>query len=548
MSGTTLSVHGPAQPVLSPPRCVPEDECVTTDSITLTWTVAGTVAGFELQWGSVAGIWPAANAVTLDGQARTWTHDGLRPDQTRFYRIRAVGTQGIMSNWSRVVSATTLSAHRPAQPVLSPPRCVPEDECVTTDSITLTWTVAGTVAGFELQWGSVAGVWPAANTVTLDGPARTWTHDGLRPDQTRFYRIRAVGTQGIMSNWSRGGERHHPLGAQTGPAGALSPPRCVPEDECVTTDSITLTWTVAGTVAGFELQWSSEAGIWPEANAVTLHGQARTWTHDGLRPDQTRFYRIRAVGTQGIMSNWSRVVSATTLSAHRPAQPVLSPPRCVPEDECVTSDSITLTWTVAGTVASFELQYRSAGASWPPAGTILRRAGENLDPQRSSARARPGSTASARSTCKASRASGLGWCAPPPRRPRAVSGPLRIGVAGYPDTLEFPVDQVTRRALPTVSGGTPPYVLSLSGCPDWIQHSGGDLLAYPPSTAPGAPVPCTFSVRDSATPAPATASHGFFVRAAHPEPTAFYFEPRHVQERNLPVKQLNRPHRPPSLP
>ena len=373
----------PAQPVLSPPQCVPEDECVTTDSITLTWTVDGTVAGFELQWSSAAGRWPSANAVTLDGPARTWTHDGLSPNRTWRYRIRAINAQGRKSNWSRVVSATTLPVPKPAQPELSPPQCVPEDECVTTDSITLTWTVDGTVAGFELQWSSAAGeVAPRANAVTLDGPARTWTHDGLSPNRTWRYRIRAINAQGRKSNWSR------VVSATTLPVPKpaqpeLSPPQCVPEDECVTTDSITLTWTVDGTVAGFELQWSSAAGRWPSANAVTLDGPARTWTHDGLSPNRTWRYRIRAINAQGRKSNWSRVVSATTLSVHRPAQPELSPPQCAPADNCVTSDSITLTWTVDGTVAGFELQWSSVGRSLargerrhPP------RAGENLDPRR----------------------------------------------------------------------------------------------------------------------------------------------------------------------
>ena len=285
--------------MLSPPQCVPEDECVTTDSITLTWTVDGTVAGFELQWSSAAGRWPAANAVTLDGPARTWTHDGLGPDQTWFYRIRALNTQGIRSNWSRVVSATTLSVHRPAQPELSPPQCAPADNCVTSDSITLTWTVDGTVAGFELQWSSVAGRWPAANAVTLHGQARTWTHDGLSPNRTWYYRIRATGAQGLTSDWSRAVSATTfsvPRPAQP----VLSPPDCPPGDNCVvTTDSITLTWTVDGTVAGFELQWSSAPGIWPAANAVALHGQARTWTHDGLSPNRTWYYRIRATGAQG---------------------------------------------------------------------------------------------------------------------------------------------------------------------------------------------------------------------------------------------------------
>ena len=190
----------------------------------------------------------------------------------------------------------------------------------------------------------------------------------------------------------------------------LSPPQCAPEDHCVTSDSITLTWTVDGTVAGFELQWSSTAGIWPAANAVTLHGRARTWTHDGLDPNQTWFYRIRATGAQGLTSDWSRVVSATTHLVPQPPQPVLSPPACPSEGDCaVTSDTITLTWTVAGTVTSFELQYRSAGGSWPAGGHHPRRAGENLDPREARPERDGGSTASARSTRKGTRATGRGW-------------------------------------------------------------------------------------------------------------------------------------------
>ena len=213
----------PAQPVLSPPQCAPEDECVTTDSITLAWTVDGAVASFELQWSSAAGRWPAANAVTLDGAARTWTHDGLSPNRTWRYRIRAINAQGRQSNWSRVVSATTLPVPKPAQPELSPPQCAPEDECVTTDSITLAWTVDGAVASFELQWNSAAGRWPAANAVTLDGTGKNLDPRRARPEPDLALSHPRDQRAGPEEQLVAGGERHHPLGAPAGPAGALSP-------------------------------------------------------------------------------------------------------------------------------------------------------------------------------------------------------------------------------------------------------------------------------------------------------------------------------------
>ena len=118
------------------------------------------------------------------------------------------------------------------------------------------------------------------------------------------------------------------------------------------------------------------------------------------------------------------------------------------------------------------------------------------------------------------------------------SAVLQIDTTGRKDDpLEFQVEQVTRRGLPPVRGGTPPYELSLTGCPDWIRRSGGDLFGYPPATAQAVPVACTFSVTDSATPVPGTDSYVFLVRAIHPPPDAFFFEPRHVVERNLPVGQ-----------
>ena len=115
---------------------------------------------------------------------------------------------------------------------------------------------------------------------------------------------------------------------------------------------------------------------------------------------------------------------------------------------------------------------------------------------------------------------------------------LQINTTGFGDApLEFQVEQVTRRVLPPVQGGTPPYDLSLTGCPDWIRRSGGNLFGYPPATAQAVPISCTFSVTDSATPVPGTDSYVFLVRAVHPPPDAFFFEPRHVVERNLPVGQ-----------
>ena len=119
----------------------------------------------------------------------------------------------------------------------------------------------------------------------------------------------------------------------------------------------------------------------------------------------------------------------------------------------------------------------------------------------------------------------------------STAGVLRIVTTGFSDDpVDFPIEQTTRRPLPPVEGGTAPYQLSLEGCPDWVRLSGGNLLGYPPNTDSGAPVACTFKVSDSA-PTPATDSYAFYVRAQHPPATSFYFETRHVVERNLPVGQ-----------
>ena len=292
----------------------------------------GDVDGFEVQVSEDEdGPWRrlASKSSLTDpaGRLYTWTQQyGLQGNQTRHYQVRA-GSGENWSAWSASVSATTLATSSPSLSV----------EALGETSVKISWempSVYATVTGWDLEVtneapepetisftlpiGSPGGylvrpprtsdnrTWTRlAAPDTLTAETRTYTHTGLEPGDTRYYRVRAVTDVGTAA-WS-GGDDH-----ATTPRGAIpAAPRL--SARANGQSDIILTWTRGDgpnfTVTKYHLEHSYDGEHWEEFGPAWPDDTYATHLID--KPGYTRYYRIRAE-SDGVFGPWSRTVNATT--------------------------------------------------------------------------------------------------------------------------------------------------------------------------------------------------------------------------------------------
>lgn len=185
-----LTVGLPATPPAAP-SSLAISTVTSSNQLNLTWTDnASNESGFKLErssdgstgWTQIAT--PAANATS-------YTDAGLAGGTLYFYRLRATNTTGD-SGYSNNASAATL-------PVVSPP-AAPSALAVSTvtssTQLTLTWTDnASNETGFKLEY-SVDGLTGWTQIATPAANVTSYTHTGLNPSSTHYYRILATNSGG----------------------------------------------------------------------------------------------------------------------------------------------------------------------------------------------------------------------------------------------------------------------------------------------------------------------------------------------------------------
>jgi chitodextrinase len=260
----------------------------------------------SLDWASsVDNVEVAGYIVYRDGRPvgttynPSFTDDGLSP-QTRYtYTVAAFDAAGNVSTTSGPVSAITLAA-----PDVSPPS-VPTGLAVTGRSIT----------ALVLAWGtSQDNVGVAGYEVYRDGalianvPQPGYTDNGLAPASTHTYKVRAYDTSNNASADSG------PTSATTLQAPDNAPPSPPNGLGAVATGptTIDLSWQASHDNVGVAKYQVFRGGVKVADVAATAY------TDQGLTPDTTYTYAVRAVDAAGNTSGPSQTASAHTASPPPP--------------------------------------------------------------------------------------------------------------------------------------------------------------------------------------------------------------------------------------
>ena len=303
-----------------PPRALTAT-AVSSSAIDLSWSAplnpgSSAITGYRIEWSSTrTGGWSDLEDDT--GNTRTTYQDtGLAPNTTRYYRVSAINSfgTGVPSNVEGAITEQGVPD--------APGRLTAQARGISV--IELDWTrpsSSGTspVTGYQIQWSSTGtGRWTDLEDDT--GNTRTTYDDtGLPPNTTRYYRVRAISRAGPGA-WSN--VAHATTDDLTVPG--------VPTGLTVTPNrlrgstELLLTWRAPASnggspITGYRIERAiTRGGPWIIQAAST--GSATTsYTHTGLAPNTTRFYRVFALNAQG-QGPPSTAVPGTT-NAAPPGQP-----------------------------------------------------------------------------------------------------------------------------------------------------------------------------------------------------------------------------------
>lgn len=261
------------------------------------------VTGYRIEVSADRSTW-----TTLDDNTNsigtTFSHTGLEPATTRHYRVSAINSAG-RGPASNVARATT-DATVPAEPTGLSARANGQSR------IDLSWTRpsndgGAAVTGYRIESSADGGgTWTELRDNT-NSTATAFSHTGLTPATTMHYRVYAINKVGR-------GPASNVASATTDATVPASPTNLAAVANG--TSQIDLSWSAPGydggsAITGYRIQaaWSS-SGPW--SDLVTNTGStAATYSHTGLEPATTRYYRVYALNRVGA-GRASGVASATT--------------------------------------------------------------------------------------------------------------------------------------------------------------------------------------------------------------------------------------------
>ena len=329
--------------------------------IELSWTKPSynggvAITGYRVEVSEDGGATWAVHVRDTDSDRTKYTHSGLNPASTRYYRVSTINEAGLVSeDPSNVANATT-------DPIVPDAPTGLVAEANGTSRIDLSWTApdydgGAEITGYLIEVSTDRGiVW--RNLVENTGIARTaYSHVGLNPATTRHYRVSAINVKGA-------GAPSNTAEATTDATVPNAPTRLRAMAEG--TAQIDLAWTAPGfnggaDITGYRIEVSEDAGSnWTDLAANT--GVTETeYSHTGLDPASTRHYRVSAINEIGT-GNPSNVANATTDAT------VPDPPTNLVANPS-SPTQIDLTWVApaydgGAPVTSYRIEVSEDGATW----------------------------------------------------------------------------------------------------------------------------------------------------------------------------------------
>jgi hypothetical protein len=163
---------------------------ISASQIDLSWQDNSTnERGFRVQRRSSGSNW--SDVATVHANIDRYSNSGLTARTTYFYRVVAVGLDGVVSDYSNETSATTLGGTvvKPKAPTKLVPRAVSSTQ------VNLTWRDnSANEMGFRIERKVGTGAWVAVGEATAN--ASSFANPGLTANTSYRYRVLAYNASG----------------------------------------------------------------------------------------------------------------------------------------------------------------------------------------------------------------------------------------------------------------------------------------------------------------------------------------------------------------
>ncbi len=249
------------------------EEQITPNSITVSWDIKQnpesviyrlciTQSDASVREIDIAGLVAIDNIIT-------YQVTGLLPETIYSFRVKALNSINVETEWSDVMTAATLMDYPHVPGGLR--------ATAKADRISLIWDEAEHAQSYQIEKnGTILIVdWPGTNYVDTD----------VQPDSEYLYRVKAVNTTG-ESDWSQN------LVKKTLGNVPVPPTITLVSGSSI---SVTIEWTSAVEVSGYEIEADGQ---------IYNIGTGTTFEHNGLAPGTTHVYAVRSRNVYG-KSEWS---------------------------------------------------------------------------------------------------------------------------------------------------------------------------------------------------------------------------------------------------
>jgi fibronectin type 3 domain-containing protein len=292
----------------------------------------------------------------------SYTDRGLSSGSTYYYRVTSVGSDGESLKSDPVAATTSAGLPAPSKPSVSG---------TSQTSIKLTWTVVSGAAQYKIyRCVTSTGVYQFVDS-TEEG---SYTDNGLTPAKMFYYKVSAVGVDGIegpMSGYAAAStydENNQPVNPNPTPepepgengGNEESPSQAPPAPTGLSaitqsSSSILLSWSAVADASSYRVYWNTGAsGTYTLKTTVSTS----TYTDTGLASSTTYYYKVSAINSSA-ESSQSPYAWATTSGSSGGGTTQFPPSK--PTGLIVssaTSGGITLSWNAAGTAESYNI-YRA---------------------------------------------------------------------------------------------------------------------------------------------------------------------------------------------
>ena len=244
------------------------------DRITVTWNAVPNAGGYEVYQatqknGTYSRIYTASSGGTV-----SYTKTKLTYGKTYYYKVRAfvkAGAVNLYGDESAVCSAA---------PVLGAPSISLAATSFT--SIRASWKVVGGASGYQVWYATQKFGTYSLKYTSSSGSAGSWTKNGLTPDKTYYYKVRAFRLENGVKVY--------------GPDSTIqstAPGRPSIVVARASSISAKVSWVAVSGSSGYEV-WRSTQKNGTYALKYTASSSATSWTNRNLTTGKAYYYKVRA--------------------------------------------------------------------------------------------------------------------------------------------------------------------------------------------------------------------------------------------------------------